>query len=165
LAANDSFFVNHTEAEGQNREAEIASICRLSGRSGLFATRCSPVLQNINHRIPYGSAVRAASSPDAFAPHHAADDGRSDGRRTDSNDLTVSNEKGRSGDAATRNSSIGWRRHAIVARSCQPNLILFYSVFKRSMSSGLTRGRIPVRVKKTRQNRKLEPALIPSKPE
>jgi hypothetical protein len=82
-----------------------------------------------------------------------------------SNDLTVSNEKGRSGDAATRNSSIGWRRHAIVARSCQPNLILLYSVFKRSMSSGLTRGRIPVRVKKTRQNRKLEPALIPSKPE
>ncbi|ABE63935.1 hypothetical protein Nham_3200 [Nitrobacter hamburgensis X14] len=100
-----------------------------------------------------------------FAPHHAADDGRSDGRRTDSNDLTVSNEKGRSGDAATRNSSIGWRRHAIVARSCQPNLILLYSVFKRSMSSGLTRGRIPVRVKKTRQNRKLEPALIPLKPE
>jgi hypothetical protein len=34
---------------GENREAEIASIRRLFGRSGLFATRSSPGLQNIDH--------------------------------------------------------------------------------------------------------------------
>jgi hypothetical protein len=34
-----------------------------------------------------------------------------------------------------------------------------YSVFERSMSSGLTRGRAPVPVKKTRQNKKLEPGF------
>ena len=39
------------------------------------------------------------------------------------------------------------------------------SVFERSMSSGLTRGWIPVGVKKTRQNKRLRSGLIPSKPE
>jgi hypothetical protein len=37
--------------------------------------------------------------------------------------------------------------------------VLFYSVFERSLSSGLTRGWVPVRLKKTRQNKKLEPGL------
>jgi hypothetical protein len=38
------------------------------------------------------------------------------------------------------------------------NLIFaIYSVFKRNMSLGLTRGSTPVRVKKTRQNQIIEP--------
>jgi hypothetical protein len=45
LIANDSFFVNHIEAHSENREAEIASICRLFERFGLFAPHRSPVLQ------------------------------------------------------------------------------------------------------------------------
>jgi hypothetical protein len=38
-----------------------------------------------------------------------------------------------------------------------------YSVFERSMSSGLTRGSTPVRVKKTRQIRNLDSFTIPVK--
>jgi hypothetical protein len=74
LTANDSLFVNH-EAPGENRKAEIASICCLFGRFSLFATRCSPVLQNIITRAST-SAAQAAPAPDACAALHAGIDDR-----------------------------------------------------------------------------------------
>ncbi|ABE64171.1 hypothetical protein Nham_3441 [Nitrobacter hamburgensis X14] len=40
-----------------------------------------------------------------------------------------------------------------------------YSVFERSMSPGLTRGWVPVRVKKTRQTKSWNSTLIPSEAE
>ncbi|HEU4804909.1 MAG TPA: hypothetical protein VFS91_03730, partial [Nitrobacter sp.] len=86
LTASDFFSWGQSDIQGKNPEAEIASNCCLFGRSGLFATRCSPVLQNINHKI---WAARRSSGPRPALARHITlpapcrRDGRSDGRRTD----------------------------------------------------------------------------------